>query len=131
MINPRIPNNKQIDFLIEWDQVTTEAAISYAKLLLKHWESVLKNSTENIEKIEDRITNQGANLEEWKKIRETIEKIRQQTQEDLDRKMESKPFTPQNKTLMLQEPHPTEIFYQQTPLPQRPRREDSRRGSQL
>ena len=32
-INPRIPDNKQIDFLIEWDQVTTEAAISYTKLL--------------------------------------------------------------------------------------------------
>ena len=120
-INPQISDNKQIDFLIEWDQVTTEAAISYTKLLLEHWESVLKNSTENIEKIEDRITNQGASLKEWKKIRETIEKIRQQTQEDLDRKMERKPFNPQNKTLMLQEPQPTEVFYQQTPLPQRAR----------
>ena len=129
-INPRIPDNKQIDFLIEWDQVTTEAAISYTKLLLKHWEQVLKNSTENIEKIEERITSQGASLEEWKKIRETIEKIRQQTQEDLDKKIDRKPFNPQNKPMILQEPQNTEVFYQQTPLPQRTRREDFRRGSQ-
>ena len=129
-INPRIPDNKQIDFLIEWDQVTTEAAISYTKLLLKHWEQVLQNSTENIEKIEERITNQGASLEEWKKIRETIEKIRQQTQEDLDKKMDRKPFNPQNKPMILQEQQNTEAFYQQAPLPQRTRREDFRRGSQ-
>ena len=56
-INPRIPDNKQIDFLIEWDQVTTEAAISYTKLLLKHWETVLRTSSENIKNIETRINN--------------------------------------------------------------------------
>ena len=76
-INPRIPDNKQIDFLIEWDQVTTEAAISYTKLLLKHWETVLRSSSENIKNIESRIKNQGANTEEWKKITDTIEKVRQ------------------------------------------------------
>ena len=30
-VNPRIPDNKDINFLIKWDQVTTEAAISYTK----------------------------------------------------------------------------------------------------
>ena len=91
-INPRIPDNKQIDFLIEWDQVTTEAAISYTKLLLKHWETVLRTSSENIKNIETRINNQGANTEEWKKIKDTIEKVRQQTIEDLEKKQDRDHF---------------------------------------
>ena len=95
-INPRIPDNKQIDFLIEWDQVTTEAAISYTKLLLKHWETVLRSSSENIKNIESRINNQGANTEEWKKITDTIEKVRQQTIEDLEKKQDRRSFQTQN-----------------------------------
>ena len=55
-VNPRIPDNKNIYFPIEWDQVTTEAALSYTRLLLKHWENVLLTSTENISNIESRIS---------------------------------------------------------------------------
>ena len=99
-INPRIPDNKQIDFLIEWNQVTTEAAICYTKLLLKHWEIVLRSSSElrilNIKNIETRINNQGANTEEWKKIKDTIEKVRQRTIEDLEKKQDRRPFQTQN-----------------------------------
>ena len=129
-INPRIPDNKQIDFLIEWDQVTTEAAISYTKLLLKHWETVLRTSSENIKNIETRINNQGANTEEWKKIKDTIEKVRQQTIEDLEKKQDRRPFQIQHQPIIPQESQTT-TTYSQEPLPQRPRREDSRRGNQL
>ena len=123
-INPRIPDNKQIDFLIEWDQVTTEAAISYTKLLLKHWESVLKSSTENILNIEKRINNQGVNVEEWRKIKETIEKVRQQTMEDMERKQDRRPPLIQNQ-IQNQTNLPdsvTTTTYSQDPLPQRIRR---------
>ena len=129
-INPRIPDNKQIDFLIEWDQVTTEAAISYTKLLLKDWETVLRTSSENIKNIETRINNQGANTEEWKKIKGTIEKVRLQTIEDLEKKQDRRPFQTQNQPIIPQESQTT-TTYSQEPLPQRPRKEDSRRGNQL
>ena len=64
-VNPRIPDNKEINFLIEWDQTTTEAAISYTKLLLKHWESVQLTALGNITNINNRITIQQATEEEW------------------------------------------------------------------
>ena len=36
-VNPRIPDSKNIDFIIEWEEVTNNAALSYTKLLLKNW----------------------------------------------------------------------------------------------
>ena len=48
-INPRIPDNKQVVFIIEW---------SYMKLLVEHSESVLSTSTENINSIKSRIEKQ-------------------------------------------------------------------------
>ena len=79
-VNPQIPDNKNIHFLIKWDQVTTEAALSYIRLLLKHWENVLLTSTENISNIESRIETQQATEEEWKYIREAIDKVKEPNQ---------------------------------------------------
>ena len=129
-INPRIPDNKQIDFLIQWDQVTTEAAISYTKILLKHWKTVLRTSSENIRNIESRINNKGTNTEEWKKIKDTMEKVRQQTTEDLEKKQDRRPFQIQNQSIIPQGSQTT-TTYSEEPLLQSARRQDSRRGNQL
>ena len=137
-VNPRIPDNKNIDFLIEWDQVTTDAALSYTRLLLKHWEHVLLTSTENISNIEARIEAQGTTTEEWNYIKDAIDKVRSQTQEDLDRKQD-RPNRPQMINQRQQQPQmnspspSTSFFQQQAPLPQRQRRdrEGSRREPQL
>ena len=110
--------------LEKWDQVTTEAAIAYTRLLLKHWETVLRISTDNINKIKQRINDQGANPEEWMKIKETIEKVRQQTQEDLEKKQDRRTFRTSSRTSISQEPQTSNTFYQ-TQLPQRQRIEDS------
>ena len=130
-VNPRIPDNKNIDFLIEWDQVTTEAALSYTRLLLKHWENVLLTATENISNIEIRIETQQATEEEWKYIREAIDKVRNQTREDLEKKQDRPNRFPQQ---MMNTPSPSTSFFQPpTALPQRQRRdrEGSRREPQL
>ena len=71
-VNPRIPDNKNITFLIEWDQITTDAAISYTRLLLRHWESVQTGAIENISYIEERINTQQATEQEWTFIKEVI-----------------------------------------------------------
>ena len=54
-VNPRILDNKEINFLVEWNHITTEAAISYTMPLLKHWESVQVTVTENISNKENMI----------------------------------------------------------------------------
>ena len=50
-INPRIPDNKQIDFIIEWEEVTNTAALNYTKLLLKHWEFTSNTAKENLQQL--------------------------------------------------------------------------------
>ena len=90
-VNPRIPDSKNIDFIIEWEEVTNNAALSYTKLLLKNWENTLKTAKENIQNLELRITSLQATKEEWTYIRETLLKIEEQTREDLERKVQRGP----------------------------------------
>ena len=85
-VNPRIPDSKRIDFIIEWEEVTNTAALNYTKLLLKQWEFTRKTSIENTENLESRIKALNANEEEWIYIKETLTKIEQQTKEDLEKK---------------------------------------------
>ena len=87
-VNPRIPDSKNIDFIIEWEEVTNNAALSYTKLLLKNWENTLKTAKENIQNLEARISSLQATKEEWTYIRETLLKIEEQTKEDLERKVQ-------------------------------------------
>ena len=87
-INPRIPDNKQIDFIIEWEEVTNTAALNYTKLLLKHWEFTSNTAKENINNLEARITSLNASKEEWTYIKEVINKIEGQTREDMERKIQ-------------------------------------------
>ena len=89
-INPRIPDNKQIDFIIEWEEVTNTAALNYTKLLLKHWEFTSNTAKENINNLEARITSLNASEEEWTYIKEVINKIEGQTREDMERKIKTK-----------------------------------------
>ena len=127
-MNPRIPDSKNITFLIEWDQITTETAISYTKLLLKHWESVQAGAIENISNIENRITIQKATDQEWNFIREVIDKITTQTKEDLEKKPDRRWRTtnqqiPQpQQTMDITEASTSFYQNQQQPLPQRQRR---------
>ena len=123
-VNPRIPANKDINFLIEWDQVTTEAAISYTKLLLKQWEVVQASSIENISSIELRITTHRATEEEWNFIKEIQEKITRQTKEDLDRKPDRRTWKTNSQQTMnqqqdQQEEASTSSYQQPQPLQQR------------
>ena len=59
-----------------------------------------------------------------------MEKVRQQTIEHLEKKQDRRPFQIQHQPIIPQESQTT-TTYSQEPLPQRPRREDSRRGNQL
>ena len=90
-VNPRIPDSKNIDFIIEWEEVTNTAALSYTKLQLKNWENTLKTAKENIQNLEARISSLQATKEEWTYIRETLSKIEEQTKEDLERKVQRGP----------------------------------------
>ena len=92
-VNPRIPDSKNIDFIIEWEEVTNTAALSYTKLLLKNWENTLKTAKENIQNLEARISSLQVTKEEWTYIRETLLKIKEQTKEDLERKIQRGPRT--------------------------------------
>ena len=131
-VNPRIPDSKNIEFIIEWEEVTNTAALSYTKLLLKNWEGTLKTSKENIENLETRINKLQASVEEWTYIRETLHKIEKQTREDLER---TKPRGPREQRPMEEEAttsiQPTtnsqayQMPFYQEPLPQR-RPEDFR-----
>ena len=55
-VNPRIPDNKNIDFIIEWEEVTNTAALNYTKLLLKNWETTRKTAQDNLNSLDTRIT---------------------------------------------------------------------------
>ena len=92
-VNPRIPDNKNIDFIIEWEEVTNTAALSYTKLLLKNWETTRKMAQDNLQSLEARITSLQATKEEWNYIKETLLKIEEQTKEDLERKIQRGPRT--------------------------------------
>ena len=132
-MNPRIPDSKNIDFIIEWEEVTNTAALNYTKLLLKNWEGTLKTSKANIENLESRINSLHSSVEEWTYIRETLNRIETQTKEDLDR---TRPKGPREQKPMEEEAIPTTSnqmmntqgypmqFYPE-PLPQR-RPEDFR-----
>ena len=135
-VNPRIPDNKNIEFIIEWEEVTNSAALSYTKLLLKNWEGTLKTSRENIENLETRINKLQSSVEEWTYIRETLNRIESQTKEDLER---TRPRGPRNQigqdqeattstTPQMMNTQGYQMPSYQEPLPQR-RPEDSRRGS--
>ena len=90
-VNPRIPDNKNIDFIIEWEEVTNTAALNYTKLLLKNWETTRKMAQDNLQSLETRITTLQTTKEEWNYIRETLLKIEDQTKEDLERKIQRGP----------------------------------------
>ena len=92
-INPRIPDSKQIDFIIEWEEVTNTAALNYTKLLLKHWTTTETTAKENINNITNRIDLLNASPEEWTYIRETMERIESQTLEDVTRRNQRPPRT--------------------------------------
>ena len=130
----RIPDNKNITFLIEWDQITTDAAISYTRLLLKHWESVQTGAIENISNIEERINTQQATEQEWTFIKEVINKITTQTKEDLEKKPDRRwrPNNQQNPQTQQTTDTPeasTSFFQNPPPLPQRQRRTGDFRGN--
>ena len=90
-VNPRIPDNKNIDFIIEWEEVTNTAALNYTKLLLKNWETTRKTAQDNLNSLDTRITTLQASKEEWNYIKETLQKIEDQTKEDLERKIQRGP----------------------------------------
>ena len=85
-VNPRIPDNKRIDFIIEWEEVTNTAALNYTRLLLKQWEFTQGTARENTDNLNTRINSLKATDEEWTYINETLLKIERQTKEDLERK---------------------------------------------
>ena len=87
-VNPRIPDNKRIDFIIEWEEVTNTAALNHTKLLLKQWEFTQKTTKENSENLEGSIDSLNATEEEWIYIRETLTKIETQTRKDLEKKIQ-------------------------------------------
>ena len=132
-VNPRIPDSKNIDFIIKWEEVTNTAALNYTKLLLENWEGTLKTSKANIENLESRINSLHSSVEEWTYIRETLTRIETQTKEDLNR---TRPKGPREQKPMEEEAIPTTSnqmmntqgypmqFYPE-PLPQR-RPEDFR-----
>ena len=132
-VNPRIPDSKNIDFIIAWEEVTNTAALSYTRLLLENWEGTLKTSKANIENLESRINALHSSVEEWTYIRETLNRIETQTKEELDR---TRPKGPREQKPMEEETIPTTsnqimntpgypMQYYQEPLPQR-RPEDFR-----
>ena len=90
-INPRIPDSKQIDFIIEWEEVTNTAALNYTKLLQKHWTHSEQIAQDNITNLNNRIELLNASLEEWNYIKETLDRIETQTKEDLARKNQRPP----------------------------------------
>ena len=85
-VNPRIPDNKRIDFIIEWEEITNTAALNYTRLQLKQWEFTQTTARENTDNLNTRITSLKATAEEWTYINETLLKIERQTREDLERK---------------------------------------------
>ena len=102
-------------------------AISYTKLLLKHWESVQLTALGNITNINNRITVQQTSEEEWNFIQEVLEKITKQTKEDLERKPDRRGWNPNNQqaaqTLQQDQMEASTSFSPQNqPLPQRQRR---------
>ena len=86
-----LPDNKNIDFIIEWEEVTNTAALNYTKLLLKNWETTRKTAQDNLNSLDSRITTLQASKQEWNYIRETLQKIEDQTKEDLERKIQRGP----------------------------------------
>ena len=148
-INPRIPDSKQIDFIIEWEEVTNTASLSYTKLLLKHWTSTENTAKDNINNLTTRIDSLNATTEEWIFIRETMDRIESQTQEDVTRRNQQPPRTQgmtvpppllinplQSGTSQIGTSHMTSQLGYSTPfshdqLPQRNTEDSRRRQTQL
>ena len=70
-INPRVPNPKDIDFVVEWQEVTQHTILSYMKIILKYLENRKEDTKMKIEMMYMKLTYQG----EWEQTNEILQTV--------------------------------------------------------